>query len=93
MAGNIASISKTLPHVIYPLRAQFYELVVVLEGFPCFVCREKKRVVTMLSCNQCQHGWHMTCLRPPLTSLPSGQWNWPRYGGSLMFGACTNCIQ
>ena len=48
-----------------------HELAVMLEGFPCFVCGEKKRAATMFLCDQYQHGWFMTCLRPPLTSLPS----------------------
>jgi hypothetical protein len=44
------------------------ELAVVPEGLSCFVCGEKKIAATMLLCDQCQRGWHMACLRPPLTS-------------------------
>ena len=47
----------------------FSDLAVVLEGFPCFVCGKKKIAATMLVCDQCQHGWHMACLRPPLTTI------------------------
>jgi len=42
-----------------------YELVVVLDSLPCFVCCEKKGVSTILLYNQCQRGWHMACLIPP----------------------------
>jgi hypothetical protein len=48
------------------------ELAVVPKGLSCFMCGEKKRVATMLLYDQCQRGWHMTCLRPSLTSLPFG---------------------
>jgi hypothetical protein len=45
----------------------------------------------MLLCDQCQRGWHMACLRPPLTFLPFGQWSCPRYRGSLVLGVwCFN---
>ncbi len=42
------------------------ELAVVPNGLPCFVC------------DQCQRGWHMACLTPPLSTLPSGDWICPR---------------
>ena len=48
------------------------KLAVMAEGFPCFVCGETKGVATMLLYDQCQSGWHIACLGPPLTSLPSG---------------------
>ena len=53
-------------------------LVVMPEGLSCFVCGERKRVAIMLLCYQCQRSWHMTCLRPLVTSPPSGQWSCPR---------------
>jgi hypothetical protein len=65
------------------------ELVVVPEGLPCFVCGGKKKAATMLLYDQCQRGWHMTCLRPPLTSLPFGQWSCPRCQGFSVFGVST----
>lgn len=54
------------------------ELAVVPDGLPCFVCGEKKGAATMLLCDQCQRGWHMACLTPPLSTLPSGDWICPR---------------
>ena len=49
------------------------ELAVVPEDLPYFVYGKKKRSATMFLCDQCQRGWHMACLTPPLTSLPPGQ--------------------
>ena len=54
------------------------ELVVVPAGYKCVVCREKKDATTMLLCDQCQRGWHMACLTPPLSTLPRGEWICPR---------------
>ena len=69
------------------------ELAIVPEDLPCLVYGKKKKPATMLLCDQCQHGWHMACLRPPLTSLLSGQWSCPRCIGSSVFGVSTNRIQ
>ena len=38
------------------------EMAVVPPGYRCFVCGESKGVATVLLCDQCQCGWHMTCL-------------------------------
>lgn len=54
------------------------ELVMVLEGLPCFVCGDKKNAATILLCDKCQRCWHMTCLTPSLTSLFSGDWICPQ---------------
>ena len=74
-----------------------HELAVLIEDLPYFVCREKKWVATMLLCYLCQRGWHMPCpgpcLRPPLTSLPSGQWSCHHCWGSLVLGVSTSRTQ
>ena len=31
----------------------------------------------MLLCDQCQRGWHIACLTPPLSPLPKGEWDLP----------------
>jgi len=59
------------------------ELVVVPDGLLCFVCREKKGAATMLLCDHCQRGWHMTCLILPLLTLPPGDWICPHCWRSL----------
>ena len=65
--------SKNLSTCHLPIEGTVHpEPAVVLKDLPCFVCREKKWAAMMLLCDKCQRSWHMTCLRPPLTSLPSG---------------------
>ena len=32
------------------------ELAIVPDGFPCFICGEKKGAATILLCDQCQRG-------------------------------------
>ena len=62
------------------IESTFYtELAVILKGLPYFVCGVKKGAATMLLCDQCQHGWHMVCLEPPITTLSFAQWSCPRY--------------
>ena len=55
----------------------YLELAVVPPGYKCVVCGEKKGVATMLLCDECQRGWHMACLTPPLSKLPEGRWTCP----------------
>lgn len=66
------------------------KLAVVPGSHPCFVLGEKKAAATMYLCDQCQCGWHMTFMKPPLTSLPSGQWSCPRCQRSSELGASTS---
>lgn len=54
------------------------ELAMVHEGLSYSICGEKKGATTMLLCSTCKQGWHMTCLIPPLISLPLGDWICPR---------------
>eukprot|EP00960_Hanusia_phi_P045330 757169-Hanusia_phi.AAC.1 len=32
----------------------------------------------MLLCDECDRGWHMRCLRPPLKEVPEGDWSCPK---------------
>jgi len=41
----------------------------------CGECAEHDRV--MLECDTCLRGWHMSCLKPPLTEVPESDWNCP----------------
>ncbi|XP_019555076.3 PHD and RING finger domain-containing protein 1 [Aedes albopictus] len=40
----------------------------------CEVCRRPDREDSMLLCDSCNLGYHMDCLTPPLTEIPSGSW-------------------
>ncbi|XP_014357936.2 E3 ubiquitin-protein ligase UHRF1 [Papilio machaon] len=43
----------------------------------CCVCLGKKNPETIVLCDECDLGYHMTCLRPPLTELPDDDWYCP----------------
>jgi len=48
------------------------------EDVLCMVCREAPDDDrTMLECDTCLSGWHMCCLKPPLTKVPESDWNCP----------------
>lgn len=40
----------------------------------CQICRRDKNEARLLLCDGCDHGYHTYCFRPPLTSIPSGDW-------------------
>jgi len=43
----------------------------------CRFCRKKRDPAKMLICDGCNRGHHMYCLKPPLESVPSGEWLCP----------------
>eukprot|EP00096_Caligus_rogercresseyi_P009103 TRINITY_DN3029_c0_g1_i3.p1 TRINITY_DN3029_c0_g1~~TRINITY_DN3029_c0_g1_i3.p1 ORF type:complete len:1517 (+),score=584.82 TRINITY_DN3029_c0_g1_i3:77-4552(+) len=40
----------------------------------CRVCRRKSEPENMLLCDGCDRGHHMKCLKPPLKTVPEGDW-------------------
>ncbi|KAI0065783.1 hypothetical protein BV25DRAFT_1879666 [Artomyces pyxidatus] len=44
---------------------------------PCEICHKNDRGEEMLLCDNCDSGFHMFCLDPPLLSVPKGQWYCP----------------
>lgn len=40
----------------------------------CEICNRSDREDIMLLCDGCDAGYHMDCLMPPLTEIPSGSW-------------------
>ena len=46
----------------------------VLRYHPCEVCGRADGEPTMLVCDVCSKGYHMECLDPPLTKMPTGDW-------------------
>jgi len=44
---------------------------------PCEVCRLPNRPASMLLCDNCNSGWHINCLNPPLKKVPQGAWICP----------------
>lgn len=43
----------------------------------CEVCRQSDREDRMLLCDDCDLGYHLECLDPPLTEIPPGIWYCP----------------
>ena len=43
----------------------------------CRKCGSPAKAASMLLCDQCNSGWHIFCLNPPLTSIPAGSWYCP----------------
>ncbi|TRY63254.1 hypothetical protein TCAL_02608 [Tigriopus californicus] len=41
----------------------------------CSICEDASEDESMLFCDSCDLGFHMPCLRPPMTSKPSGKWD------------------
>ena len=53
---------------------------------PCQVCRDHHHWESMLLCDNCDNGWHMYCVDPPMEEVPPGQWLCPdciAYGVTL----------
>ena len=45
-----------------------------LMNLRCRICRKKTGDEYLLLCDGCDYGYHTFCLRPPLTSIPDGDW-------------------
>jgi hypothetical protein len=44
----------------------------------CQLCGNAENDEQMLLCDTCDRGYHMFCLKPPLTAVPEGDWNCPQ---------------
>lgn len=43
----------------------------------CEICLRGEDGISMLLCDECNRGYHMYCLDPPLTNVPKSQWYCP----------------
>ncbi|XP_072931393.1 E3 ubiquitin-protein ligase UHRF1-like [Epargyreus clarus] len=43
----------------------------------CYLCSGKEDDGSILLCDECNNGFHMKCLSPPLTQVPEGDWYCP----------------
>eukprot|EP00976_Prorocentrum_cordatum_P001540 31146-Prorocentrum_minimum.AAC.1 len=48
------------------------------EDTACVVCTKTTDAKKMLLCDECDLGWHMFCVRPPVKVVPKGEWFCPR---------------
>lgn len=53
--------------------------LVALPATKCYICRKSCRVAPLLACDYCPLHFHLDCLDPPLTALPSGRWMCPNH--------------
>jgi hypothetical protein len=56
------------------------ELLLPTQEAVCGKCgsKEATRANEMLLCDYCDEGWHLSCLQPPLSAIPDGDWLCPR---------------
>jgi hypothetical protein len=47
------------------------------EDISCEVCHKSTPWGTMILCDQCDQGYHIGCVDPPLASVPEGEWSCP----------------
>lgn len=45
----------------------------------CFICSRSCRVAPLVQCDYCPLLFHMDCLDPPLTAMPTGRWMCPNH--------------
>ncbi|XP_051521883.1 PHD finger protein 12-like isoform X2 [Myxocyprinus asiaticus] len=45
----------------------------------CFTCGKSCRVAPLIQCDYCALLFHMDCLDPPLTAMPTGRWMCPNH--------------
>ena len=50
------------------------EVLDLTEDTACEVCRSAEDDDHMLLCDKCNRGYHLTCLVPPMASIPKGEW-------------------
>ena len=47
---------------------------ILAKGQPCLRCSKPEPIATILLCEGCDRGMHLTCLRPALAAVPEGDW-------------------
>ena len=51
--------------------------MVSVADIACELCGSGENDESVLLCDNCNRGFHMECLSPPLTSVPEGDWHCP----------------
>lgn len=50
------------------------EVLDLTEDTACEVCCSADDADGMLLCDKCNRGYHLTCLVPPMSAIPAGEW-------------------
>ncbi|XP_016412538.1 PHD finger protein 12-like [Sinocyclocheilus rhinocerous] len=50
----------------------------------CFTCGKSCRVAPLIQCDYCALLFHMDCLDPPLTAMPTGRWMCPNHAEHMV---------
>nr|XP_006820132.1 PREDICTED: PHD finger protein 12-like [Saccoglossus kowalevskii] len=58
--------------------------LVSLPAKVCFICSRSCRHAALLQCDYCPLLFHMDCVDPPLTTLPTGRWMCPNHPEHIM---------
>ncbi|XP_037778930.1 remodeling and spacing factor 1-like isoform X2 [Penaeus monodon] len=58
----------------------------------CTKCGHDDHPETILLCDNCDAGWHLSCLRPPLLSVPEGDWICPSCEHVLLVNKLKNLL-
>ena len=72
----LRSRQNTSPHSETNGKAD-YVIVPGAEEQMCEICLRGDNGTAMLLCDECNRGYHMYCLDPPLTAIPKSQWYCP----------------
>ena len=48
----------------------------------CRVCGRRNIGAKMMTCDICNHGYHIWCLDEPMLSVHDGEWRCPRHSGN-----------
>ena len=66
------TVATAIPHREGP--EPDYEFLESIEDTGCERCGGSHDEATLLLCDGCDCCWHLACLRPPLRSVPEGEW-------------------
>ncbi|XP_055388987.1 PHD finger protein 12 [Condylostylus longicornis] len=80
----------------YRRNSKPYELdsqgLVPLPAKTCFYCRKSCRKAPLVACDYCPLLFHLDCLDPPLTALPTGLWMCPNHPENFIDWKLLNSI-
>ena len=82
LRGSDGALVKSQASHLAPCPVQVHPMVDVRDrtipsSLACQICGSKARAASMLVCDHCNKGYHMSCLKPPLKEVPEGDWYCP----------------